>query len=80
MATITLKNIPEQAYNALKKLAAEHHRSLNSEIIHLIEMATASHKMDIKEYLLQARRLREKTIEHVVSDHEISQAKDEGRP
>ena len=46
MATITLKNIPDPTYKTLKQLAAEHHRSINSEVIYLIEKATKSTKID----------------------------------
>ena len=34
MPSITVKNIPEKTYSILKKLAEEHHRSINSEIIY----------------------------------------------
>ncbi len=30
MANITVKNIPDETYNILKKLAAEHHRSITN--------------------------------------------------
>ncbi len=40
MATITINNIPDPTYNTLKQLAVENHRSINSEIICLIEKAT----------------------------------------
>ena len=37
MATITLKNIPDEIYSQLKKTAQRHRRSLNSEIIVCLE-------------------------------------------
>lgn len=80
MPTITVKNIPEATYNILKQLAAEHHRSINSEIIYLIEKATRSKKVDPKDHLLMAQKVRKKTKEYTLSDMEISTFKNEGRP
>jgi len=80
MATITLKNIPDPTYKTLKQLAAEHHRSVNSEIIHLIEKATKSTKIDPNQHLLAARVLRQKTQKYVVDDIILSELKNEGRP
>ncbi len=80
MATITLKNIPDPTYKTLKQLAAEHHRSVNSEIIHLIEKATRSTKIDPGQHLLTARALREKTKKYSINDITLSGLKDEGRP
>ena len=39
MATLTVKNIPENVYLRLKELAKLHHRSLNGEIINCLEHA-----------------------------------------
>lgn len=47
-----IKEYPDSTYKTLKKLAAEHHRSRNSEIIHLIEKATKSNKIDPNQHLL----------------------------
>ncbi len=80
MATITVKNIPDETYNILKKLAVEHHRSINSEIIYLIDRATGSTRIEPKERMLIARKLREKTISHVISNEQISNMKNAGRP
>ena len=35
MPSITVKNIPDHAYEILKQVASTHHRSINSEIIRL---------------------------------------------
>ena len=80
MATITLKNIPDPTYNTLKQLAAEHHRSVNSEIIHLIEKATRSTKIDPDKHLLTARALREKTKKYMITSDMLSELKNEERP
>lgn len=80
MATITLKNIPDPTYKTLKQLAAEHHRSINSEVIYLIEKATKSTKIDPNNHLLAARKFREKTQKHILSNDMITEIKNEGRP
>jgi plasmid stability protein len=37
MITITIKGIPKQTHRELKKRAAAHRRSLNSEVIYVLE-------------------------------------------
>jgi len=37
MATVTLKNIPDELYERLKATAQAHRRSINSELIHCLE-------------------------------------------
>jgi len=80
MATITLKNIPDPTYNALKHLAAENHRSINSEIISIIEKATKSTKIDPNQHLVLSRKLREKSKIQIISDKMLTDIKNEGRP
>jgi len=79
MATITVKNIPDKTYKTLKQLAAEHHRSINSEIIHLIEQVTRSTKIDPNEHVVTAKKIRKKTQNHLFTEQEINYAKNEGR-
>ncbi len=80
MATITLKNIPDPTYNMVKQLAAENHRSINSEIINLIEKATKSTKIDPNQHLVLSRKLREKSKSIIISDAALTDMKNEGRP
>lgn len=80
MATITLKNIPDPTYQTLKQLAAEHHRSLNGEIIHLIERATKSSRFEPDQYLLAALTMRKKTAQYPATDALLSELKNAGRP
>ena len=39
MATITLKNVPEDLLARLRRMASEQRRSLNQQILHLLESA-----------------------------------------
>ncbi|VAX28082.1 hypothetical protein MNBD_NITROSPIRAE01-2312 [hydrothermal vent metagenome] len=79
MPTLTLKNIPDFLYLQLKEAAQAHRRSMNSEILYCVEQTLGTHKIDISEYLVIARDLREKTIHHPLTDKLINDAKNEGR-
>lgn len=80
MPALTLKNIPDDLYEKLKKTAQAHHRSLNSEVIHCLEAALEPRKLDAAEALRRARRLRAQISGGVISAAEIDDAIDRGRP
>jgi len=79
MHAITVKNIPPEIYERLKHSAKTHRRSINSEIIVIIEEAVQSKKIQPEEFLMRARHLREKTADYTISDDEFTDAKDTGR-
>jgi len=39
VVNLTIKNLPDKTAKKLKKAAAENHRSVNGEVIHIIEQA-----------------------------------------
>ncbi len=78
--TITVKNIPAELYERLKVSAALHHRSINSEVIALIEASVAAKKRKPEEFLASARAIRERTGRYGVKQAFIDRAKREGRP
>jgi len=80
MATLTLKNIPDNIYNQLKEAAKLHHRSINSEILYCVERTINPHKVNVAEHLAMAKQLRAKTANYLLTDEEIDKAKSEGRP
>ena len=80
MATLTIKNIPEDLYAQLKRYAEINRRSLNSEVILCIERVIRSRKIQPGVYLARARKLREKTQRYPISDDEFNAAKTAGRP
>jgi len=80
MPTITVKNIPVEVYEKLKRAAEMSHRSLNSEIIACIERAVCSQAVNPDLLLANARKLREKTADHPITNREFAQAKAAGRP
>jgi plasmid stability protein len=79
MATVTVKNIPDEIYERLKSVAAINRRSINSEIIMCIENTVASRRINLDDVLENARQLRQLTAGHLISDEEFNQAKAEGR-
>jgi plasmid stability protein len=80
MATITVKDIPDDLYEALKKKAAAHHRSINREIIHYIEQAVREREINVEEVLERARRIREKIGDVPINDEILNEYKNTGRP
>jgi plasmid stability protein len=80
MPTVTVKNIPDELYKRLKAFAEANRRSINSEIIICIERAVASHRIDPNEVIDNARRLRQLTAKHIITDDAFDQAKAAGRP
>ncbi len=80
MPSITVKNIPDHAYEILKQVATTNRRSINSEIIRLIEKATMSKPFIPEHYLAQAKRSRQKTKKILLTSEILQRAKEEGRP
>ena len=81
MRAITVKNIPDNLYQRLKQSATENRRSINSEILVCIELTVQSQKHeDIQDILARARKLRQKTRGHMLTDRKFSGMKTAGRP
>ncbi len=79
MATLTVKNMPNDLYEKLKAAAATNRRSINSEVITIIERAVEHQTENPYEVLARVRQLREK-LDIYVTEEEINAAKNEGRP
>lgn len=79
-ATIAIKNIPSHLYDILKKNAARNHRSINNEVISLIEKLYSSNKITPGEFLASARELRKRTKKFLLTEDTLDKAKNEGRP
>lgn len=75
----TLKNIPDELYEKVKKGAARNNRSVNGEIISILSAATTPNRPPVGVLLARARALRERT-RGLITDEFIDQAKREGRP
>jgi plasmid stability protein len=79
MATVTVKNIPDELYDRLKLIAEINRRSINSEIIMCIENTVISRPINLNEVLENARQLRKFTAGHMINNEKFNQAKAEGR-
>ena len=82
MATLTIKNLPDEIYTALTRTAKKHRRSINSEAIVRLERSLESAAPDIDETVKEIRRSRElmKAKGIWLTNEIIELAKNEGRP
>lgn len=71
MASVLIKNLPDELHQQLKQRAERHHRSLNKELIAIIE--TALHRRDTSE-LPEPAPLRKPITQEM-----LDQAREEGR-
>lgn len=79
MATLTIKNIPDELYEQLKQSAARHRRSVNSEVIVCLEKVLGSSFVDHATLLASIRALRKTVSTVFVTEEDLQAAKDEGR-
>jgi len=77
--SFTLKNIPDDVYDRVKRRAARNNRSVNGEIISILSAATTPNRLPVEILLARARALRERT-RGLITDEFIDRAKREGRP
>lgn len=64
MATLTIKNLPDEVYAALTEMAKRNHRSLNGEAIFRLESSLDRPDREAKALLLKSiRKEREKLTE-----------------
>ena len=80
MATITLKNIPDELYGRLKAAASAHHRSINSEMINCLEILLKPRKIEAEEFVARIRSVRPDIDPAALALEELQQVIDSGRP
>ena len=80
MATITIRNVPEDLHERLKVRAAQNRRSLNAEVLHALEQTVQVVREDPATYLDRIRSLRKKTSKLRLTDELLREARDQGRP
>jgi plasmid stability protein len=80
MATLTLKNIPDDLYERLRQRAALHRRSINGEMIHCLEQALQPSKLTPEDRLQRIRALRPAIDPQAVTHEDLVAAIDDGRP
>ena len=81
MATLTIKNLPDEIYAALAQMAKRNRRSINGEAIVQLERSVNMPKKDPEELLAEIKRSREELSRKGVylTDEILQQAKKERR-
>jgi plasmid stability protein len=82
MATLTIKNLPDEIYAALSRTAKLNRRSINKEALVRLEKTLADDDRDPDSAILRIRQNREKLRKEGVwlTDEFLEFAKNEGRP
>jgi plasmid stability protein len=83
MANLTVKGIPDELHAQIKRRAGENHRSMNREILQILEEAmerAPQTRPDAEEILQRLRTFRGKMHGPGLTPEEIDRAIDEGRP
>jgi len=79
MATITLKDIPQNVHKALKQRAKRNGRSLNREVLAILVSSVMPRKVNVDAYLVEIRQHRE-SLPGRLTDDFLEEAKRTGRP
>lgn len=79
MPAITLKNIPDDLYNKIKKSAELNFRSINSEILFRLKSSIAQKKPEVDFLLSQIHKINRQIQISKLNEKLIDQAKNEGR-
>jgi plasmid stability protein len=80
MATLTIKNIPDAVVRRLKTRATRHRRSLNLEVIHVLETVTHAAPIDVEAELARIRARRPILKSVRIDDRVLREWKNAGRP
>lgn len=78
-ASITIRDIPDEVYEKLKRQAELHQRSINSEVIFYLKQMVRSHRPDPDQVIARAKRLK-REAKGSLTVQEIRDAIDLGRP
>ena len=79
MPTLTIKGMPDPLYLRLKQRAAEHRRSLNSEILVALEQVVTAAPPDAQALLARADALRSALRVSPLTDARLRAAKADSR-
>jgi len=74
---LSLKNVPTDLYEQLKKRAGQHRRSMNNEIVHMLDQ-TIQREQDEERLMKNIADLKS-SMNWKTTDEEIQAAKIEGR-
>ncbi len=79
MATLTIKNLPDELYARLKARAAERRRSINSEAILAVEQALSAAAPEPAALLAELRQRRARLRGVFLTDRALRSARRSGR-
>jgi plasmid stability protein len=80
MPAVTVKNLPDELYQRLKRNAQAHHRSINGELIATLERALTVQQQDPDRQLARIRSLRAQLDLPPLDPDDIHAAIESGRP
>jgi plasmid stability protein len=80
MPSLTVKGLPEELYDRLRRAAVENRRSINREAIVCLERALGRERIDPRARLAKIDALREGLDVPRLTDEILRQAKRTGRP
>ncbi|MCB1202230.1 MAG: Arc family DNA-binding protein [Leptospiraceae bacterium] len=75
---ISLKDVPDELHEKIKERARRSHRSINSEIIYLLETLIEPRSIDYEAELLAIQTLRN-NFKGLINDEELNRIKRDGR-
>jgi hypothetical protein len=78
MSAITIKKIPAELLDELRREAEMNRRSLNAEVIYRLAQSVSGGAGDTEAFLAQVRENRER-MRVWVTDDEVRRARDDGR-
>lgn len=73
MATLTIKDLPDELYEWLRKSAQANGRSINREAVMILEKFLRIHRLDPRLIQIRAARLREMTAHYVIAVDELEE-------
>ena len=79
MTTFTLKGIPEELYERLKRRAAANRRSINGEMLVCLEEALRGKRVDPADMLAKVDSVRERLDTRPYTQEALDEAKRRGR-
>ena len=79
MTNLTLKGVPRDLYALLKRRAAEHRRSMNAELLVLLERGLRAAPVDPEVLLARADAVRERAKGRLLTQERVRRWRAEGR-
>lgn len=80
MPAITLKNIPNELYDQIKKSASLNYRSINGEILYRLHHSLGHKPIDPDLLIQRISKLQERLTIPKLTNETLELAKTEGRP